>query len=89
MRDNLIYAQHEANARRNALLFEQFEFLNTRQEAFERVIRTSTLRNRLLFMFKPTVFFQVVDAVQRSMLQANIEKLNAIRNDPKNRIVKV
>lgn len=68
MRDASILKMHEANGRRSALLLEQFEFLQTRQEAFESVLKASSFGRRLKWLLWPDRLLRVVDAVQRVLL---------------------
>ena len=73
MRDGQIMAMQQrtgqAIAARDSLLLAQFEFLRTRQEAFERVLKVSTLRDRIGWALFPLDLLKVVDVVQLSLLQ--------------------
>lgn len=69
MRDAAIMQAQQASARRDALLYSQFEFLKTRQEALERVVMVSGLRDRLTWIWNPKKLLEVVDAVQIKLMQ--------------------
>ncbi len=87
MRDGSIVAMQNANAKRSALLLGQFEFLQTRQEAFERVISVSKWYDRVKWIFKPDLLLAVVDAVQMNLIQQNKRKLDEAAAKPKIDIV--
>lgn len=69
MRDGAIVGMQQANARRSALLLNQLEFLQTRLEAVERVVRVSKLTDRIKWLIMPEQFLAVVDAVQLNLLE--------------------
>jgi len=60
---------HRANTKRDALLFSQFEFLKTRQEAAEMLFLHSTIWNRLTWLINPARFKRFVDMMQASLMQ--------------------
>jgi hypothetical protein len=68
MRDQDFIQMQEANARRAALILSQFEFLNTRQLAYEQI--TSTRWGVFLMWWNPEVFKNLVDNRQRELLAA-------------------
>ena len=70
MRDGAIVDMQTANARRSALLFDQFEFLDTRMEAMERALVLSSWVIRLKWVFRPEEFLRTVRTVQSSLLQS-------------------
>lgn len=82
MRDGQLYQMHEANARRNAVLLAQFEYLETRQEALERVLAVSTLRDRIVWMFSPSAFLQIVGAVQMTLLNDRKKRMEEVAKKP-------
>jgi hypothetical protein len=70
MRDSsIIHAQQQA-ARRDALLFQQIEFLQTRIDALEGTFLASSPENRAEWMETPQKFRDVVDAVHADILSA-------------------
>lgn len=87
MRDQTQINMHTASARRSALLFDQFEFLQTRQEAMERLWSVSTLWDRIKWVWDIAVFMKIVDAVQLSMLQERHKKRAELAAKPKIDIV--
>lgn len=68
MREHEIYRMNEINARRAVILARQFSFLKCRQEAFERVIKTARLRDKIRYFFNTAHFFSVWDAVTAHLL---------------------
>jgi len=87
MREAEIRAQHFANAKRNALLFSQFEFLNTRGIAFEALIKSSTLWQRIRWFLNPGSFLSSVDAVQARIMAEEQKKRKEAEAKPKLTIV--
>lgn len=87
MRDGAIHAMQQANGKRSALLLGQFEFLQTRQEAYERVLRVSKLRDRIKWVIWPAQLLAVVDAVQLTLLDKNRKALEAAAAKPKIEVV--
>lgn len=81
MRDNKIYQMNESNFRRVLLLFRQFEFLNTRQLAFEQVL--STRMNMLKAIWNPEWFRGEVDSRQKELLAACKEEEKKARMQTK------
>lgn len=53
MRDERIYQMHETNVRRVLLLLSQFEFLQTKIQAYEEMFDTPWLR--LMAIFRPRI----------------------------------
>lgn len=70
MRDASIIAAQQSAARRDALLFQQLEFLKTRIDALEGTFLASTPENRAEWMATPQKFRDVVDEVQVDLLNA-------------------
>lgn len=87
MREREIYQLQANAAKRASLLLAQFEFLQTRQEAFERVISVSKWHDRVKWIFKPDAMLAVVDAVQINLMNANKKKLAEAAAKPKIDIV--
>lgn len=77
MRDGQILAMQHQSARRDSLMFAQFEFLKTRQEAFEMVLKVSTIWQRLRWAFDPIQILTVVDAVQMQLLNEAKRQMQA------------
>ncbi len=71
MRDNTIRQMEHNNAKRSQLLLDQFEFLQTRMEAVERLVKVSTLRARIVWLFSPAQFLRAVDAIHLNLMSAN------------------
>lgn len=82
MRDTAIASMHQQNGRRAALLLGQHEWLRCRQDAFEAVLKVSTWRDRLLWIFKPLDLLTVVDAVQMKMMRDARAQLEAAASKP-------
>lgn len=79
MRDDCIYQMHEANVRRVLLLLQQFEFLQTKIQAYEEILATP--RARLKALFNPGWAKRVVDNRQLELLaerKAAFEKAQAM-----------
>ena len=74
---------HEANAKRNALLLGQFEFLQTRQEAFERLLKVSSIIDRVRWLFNVNSFITTVDAIQVNLLNERKARLEAAQTKGK------
>ena len=87
MRDATVLEMHHANAKRDALLYRQFEFLRTRQEAAERVLRVSKFWYRVKWVIWPTNFIQVVDAVQRVLLDQAAKDMREAAAKPNIQVV--
>lgn len=85
MRDSTIIEELRKNAKRNALLFSQFEFLQCRQDALERVMCVAKWTDRIKFFFNPDAFFKVVDAVQWNLIDARKRKRDEL-NKPATKI---
>lgn len=68
MRETETYRLQAASAKRASLLLGQFEFLQTRQEAFERVISVSKWYDRVKWIFRPDALLAIVDAVQINLM---------------------
>lgn len=79
MRDNELYRLHEAEARRVALLFSQFEFLMTLQHAYELVIQKSGFWRRIAYFLDPLELKKDVDTFQRQLIQESNQKLDEAR----------
>lgn len=77
MRDSAIIAMEAENAKRAGLLFVQFEYLKTRQEAIEDVELTATLWQRVVFFFEPAAKWRVIDAVQNDKLKQADKEMEA------------
>ena len=88
MRDGAVYAMQEAIARRSGLILGQFSFLETRQRAFEIVCKSSTLRQRLAYLWRPAAFIDAVDALQIQLLEAEKEKMEKARAKPSLTVVR-
>ena len=87
MREGEMYRIQAASAKRSALLLGQFEFLQTRQEAFERVLSVSRWHDRVKWIFKPDILLAVVDAVQLNLMAQNKAKLDEQSKKPHIQVV--
>lgn len=87
MREREQYQMAAKAAKRASLLLAQHEFLQTRQEAFERVISVSRWHDRVKWIFKPDAMLAVVDAVQINLMNANKRKLAEAAAKPKIQVV--
>jgi hypothetical protein len=83
VREAEIRAMQEANGRRSWLILSQFEFLKTRQEAFERVWKTSTFVNRLRWFWNPAALMKVVDTVHAVLLNESKRQIQEAAKKPK------
>lgn len=77
MRDGQIIEMDKQNAKRAGLLYVQFEYLKTRQEAIEAVEKVSTMRDRVCFWIWPETKWAAVDAVQKDLLKKADEEMAA------------
>lgn len=75
MRDGQLYLMQAANAKRNALLFSQWEFLNNRMTAFERVLFKSSLLERIAYFFFPNKMLEIVDSLTHNLQMEGKRKL--------------
>lgn len=66
MRDDKIYQMHEANVRRVLLLLSQFEFLQTKIQAYEEIL--SSTRARIRAIFSPEITNRMVENRQLELL---------------------
>ena len=87
MRDSQVMAMQQANVRRESLLFQQFDFLRMRQEAFERVWNSSTIWSRIVWMFKPASLISTVDSVQRILMEKERKEAAAQAAKPNIKVV--
>jgi hypothetical protein len=88
MREAEVRSMHEANARRNALLFSQWEFLKTRQEAFEIALKASSLMARIKWFFSPQKMIGIIDKIQLGLLAEGQKKAQDAAAKPKLTVVK-
>jgi len=63
--------------KRNAALYRQVAFCNTRMEAFERVV-ASGIRGRLLAVLSPSKFIKAVNQAQIDLMVQHDEGLNKV-----------
>ena len=80
MRDDVIYRMHEANVRRVFMLLSQFEFLNTRQIAFEQILSSRMARFRAIWDYE--WLRRAVDNRQKELLSACKRQLEAAKEKP-------
>jgi hypothetical protein len=83
MRDAQLHSMHHAIARRTALLLAQLEFLETRQEAMDRLLKVSKFIDRLGWIWSPLKFLQVLDATQLILMQQRRDQRAKIAAKPK------
>lgn len=88
MRNSQVVAMQQVNVRRDAILMRQFQFLKTRQEAFEQVLRCSNFKQRLRWLVWPGTLFPVVDAVQVKLVQAEQAQMEAAAAKPQIQVVR-
>ena len=88
MRDSAIIDMQRESAARDGLILRQFNFLKTRQEAFERVLKVSKFTDRLRWAVFPLDFLAVVDAVQMKLLDDAHKQMAAAAAKPKIEIVR-
>lgn len=69
MRDAAIIAAQSVARKRDGLILAQFEFLETRQRAYESVLYESRLWDRVRWFFWPDEQKKVVDAVQQVLIE--------------------
>ena len=77
MRDDQINRMHEANFRRVMLLLKQFEFLETRNRAYEEVL--STRWARIMAIWDPEWLKRAVDNRQKELLAECARKFEAAK----------
>lgn len=77
MRDRAIIEMEQKNGKRAGLLFVQFEYLKTRQEALEAVEKVASLRERVCFLLWPETKWATVDAVQSDLLKKADKEMEA------------
>lgn len=68
MRESEIRYMQMMSAKRSMMLAKQFLFLKCRQEAFERVIKVSSLWMRIRYLLNVPLFFSVWDGVTASLI---------------------
>jgi hypothetical protein len=74
-------------AKRDALLFRQFHFLNTRMVAFESVVLTARFWERVRFLLNPVSFMKTVDKVQMQLLRDAEQEAAEAAKKPKLTVV--
>lgn len=74
MRDGQIYKMQENEQQRFALLYRQVNFLNIRMEAYETVLKASTVTDRIKWLFKPAVMESVVNFKMLALLRQHDEE---------------
>lgn len=87
MRDGQIMQMQAVGAQRDALILGQFQFLQTRQQAMERVLQVSSLMDRLRWLWDPSLLKEVVDAVQIELLKREKAELEAAMKKKKIEVV--
>lgn len=87
MRDATIQAMHSANARRNALMFSRWEFINTRMMAFEEIMFNAPLFQKLKYLLSPKTLKNDVDRVHTLLMQESKRKAEEAAKKPKINIV--
>jgi len=79
VRDSTVMGMHQANAKRNALILGQFEFLQSRQEAIEAVAKEATWLDRVKWLLAPSSFFEDVDKRQMEIINEGRKRLEEAR----------
>ena len=72
---------NDRRAKNEALLYRQFQFLNTRMEAYETVLSSRKAMFRALW--NPKWLKAAVDAIQMALMKAHDEKMKAIVEEKK------
>lgn len=80
MRDNVIMHMQESNARRSMMLLKQFEFLNTRQLAYESVLSTRWAMFKAIL--DPLWLKREVDAQQLLLLSECKKQMEGAKAKP-------
>lgn len=68
MRDGAILEMQRKNAKRSGLLLAQFEMLKIRQDAVDLLAQSSSLKDRLIWLVWPVVYFKAREGVERQLL---------------------
>lgn len=87
MREQQIYAMHQAGARRDALILGQFEFMRAELDATRRVLLVASFMDRVKFLIWPKALFATIDAVMNDILERRRQAMQAAAAKPN--IVKV
>jgi hypothetical protein len=79
MRDDSIFRMQAVNVRRDALILDQWMFLETRQRAIESVLCSLRIRDRIILLFRPSEFKDIVDKVHLALLNdAKVKRDSAV-----------
>ena len=87
MREYEIRSMPAANAKRNALMLSQWEFMNTRMMAFENVLKSSGFWNRVIYFLRPLAFLDAVDALNMALLEEGKRKAQEAATKPRLTVV--
>lgn len=87
MRERETYAIAAAARKRELLLLRQFQFLQLRQEAFERAMLGSTFAIRLRWVWKPALLIATVDAIHRALIDKENAEAKVEAAKPKIQVV--
>ncbi len=87
MRSGDINAELNNLRRRNAVVYRQMVFCNTRLEAFEKVIMSSGVMGRLLYILFPTSLIRVVDKLQLKLMVDHDAALQKAETEPKINVI--
>lgn len=75
MRDSDIIGELSNLKRRNAVVYKQMVFCNTRMQAFEKVLVGGGLWSRLILIMSPATFMAAVDKAQLVFVNEHDEAL--------------
>lgn len=82
MRDVQIINELGNLKKRNAIVYKQMVFVNTRMQAFENILSVSGLWTRLLLIIWPSAFMAAVDRAQLVLMAEHDEALRAAEVAP-------
>jgi hypothetical protein len=83
MRDERIMAMDAVRSQREGLLLAQFEFLKTRQEAFEMVLVAAPWYIRFAWALWPVDLLRAVDARQTILIEKAEADMQRVRDTAK------
>lgn len=87
MRDATILGMQQKAARRTGLLLAQFEVLKIRQDATDLLKQSSSLKDRIIWLLWPAVWFKARKGVEEQLLSMARAKMSAAAAKEKIQIV--
>ena len=88
MRESEIRMMQAMSAKRSMMLAKQFSFLKCRQEAFERVIKTSSLWMKIRYLLNVPMFFHVWDSVTTALINEDSKAMEDAAKKANSPIIK-